>query len=147
MLPLPLQNKTAHCTSTFTHKPNLRPTCEGKSYSNADSIDYRDTSPSPRSAEKQIKESPQCAMQHHLDQEESECLWKEAPAPPPLRGRPSLGLIPNGKVRTLSKKLLMSCPDEGNEEGVLTHDYEKSKNSNEVRLRQRVRRAEVGEHR
>lgn len=37
-------------------------------------------------------------------------VWKEGPAPPPLPGRPSLGLIPSGQVRILAKQLVIASP-------------------------------------
>lgn len=56
------------------------------------------------------------------EQGEVDFLWKQGPSPPPLRGRPSLGLIRTGQVRDLSKQLLMLCPD-GVKRGVVRGDH------------------------
>lgn len=55
--------------------------------------------------------SPKTRQLIDLDEDEADFIWKEGPAPPPLKGRPSLGLIRNGQVRTMSKQLLMCCPE------------------------------------
>ncbi|CAM9257925.1 unnamed protein product [Scytosiphon promiscuus] len=50
-----------------------------------------------------------------VDEQDGEFLWKAGPAPCRLKGRPSLNLIRNGQVRIMSKALLMSCPESGDD--------------------------------
>lgn len=50
------------------------------------------------------------------DEQDGEFLWKAGPAPCRLKGRPSLNLIRNGQVRIMSKALLMSCPERGDDD-------------------------------
>ena len=71
------------------------------------------------------------------EEQEVDFLWKQGPSPPPLRGRPSLGLIRTGHVRILSKQLVMLCPD-GVKRGVARGEH--AGGCEEVRFRWMRRR-------
>lgn len=60
------------------------------------------------------------------EEQEVDFLWKQGPSPPPLKGRPSLGLIRTGQVRILSKQLVMLCPD-GVKRGIARADQARAR--------------------
>lgn len=86
----------------------------------------RDSDPPTPSAEERARPSP--AHMDSADEQGEDFVWKAGPAPCRLQGRPSLGLIRNGQVRIMTKALLLSCPEGGDEEA-----GESAKNCEEVR--------------
>eukprot|EP00903_Cladosiphon_okamuranus_P017634 g16243.t1 len=74
----------------------------------------RGEDPTSPSGEEGARLSP--AYVNSTDEQSDEFVWKAGPAPCRLQGRPSLGLIRNGQVRIMTKALLLSCPEGGDEE-------------------------------
>ena len=65
--------------------------------------------------------------QNNAEEEQGvDFLWKQGPSPPPLKGRPSLGLIRTGQVRNMSKQLVMLCPD-GVQRGIARADQARAR--------------------
>ena len=48
---------------------------------------------------------PRPDQDDEMEHKDVDFLWKQGPSPPPLKGRPSLGLIRTGQVRIMSKQL------------------------------------------
>eukprot|EP00752_Nemacystus_decipiens_P012877 g11399.t1 len=78
-----------------------------------ESLSRGDDPPTP-GAEERTSRSP--IRKDSTDEQGDEFVWKAGPAPCRLQGRPSLGLIRNGQVRIMTKALLLSCPEGGDEE-------------------------------
>lgn len=79
----------------------------------SESLSRGDNTPTP-SAEERTRPSP--TRMDGADEQGGEFVWKAGPSPCRLHGRPSLGLIRNGQVRIMTKALLLSYPEGGDEE-------------------------------
>lgn len=126
MMPRPLstQKCTAQASAAATAQA-VPPSAPDESVAN-ESLCHGDDPPTP-SAEGRARPSP--TRVHGADEQSDEFVWKAGPAPCRLQGRPSLGLIRNGQVRIMTKALLLSCPEGGDDEAAV----ESAKNCEQVR--------------